>query len=185
MPVPSREDLAGIVAPYVERRGFDLEEVRVAPAGKRSLIAVVVDADPAPDIDALATLSHELSEVLDSANTFGQAPYVLEVTSPGVDRPLTAPRHWRRARGRKVLMTVGGEAMRGRVGALIPDADPHAVEVVVPGKPGPEVKQIPLADIAKAVVQVEFSEPDPREVALARGTRDAGGAGGGHKEQYK
>ncbi|AEF40069.1 ribosome maturation factor RimP [Hoyosella subflava] len=185
MPVPSREDVVGIVAPYVERRGLDLEEVRVAPAGKRSMISVVVDADSRPDIDALATLSREISEVLDAANTFGQAPYVLEVTSPGVDRPLTAPRHWRRARGRKVQMTVGGKSLRGRVGALIPELDPHSVEIVVPGKPGPQVRVVALAEIGKAVVQVEFSEPDPREIQLAQGVQGAGGAGGGHKERNK
>ncbi|GGC60531.1 ribosome maturation factor RimP [Hoyosella rhizosphaerae] len=173
MPVPSQEDLAGIVSPMAQRHGFDLEEVRVSPDGQRSSVAVVVDADTAPSLDILAQLSREVSEELDALNVFGEMPYVLEVTSPGVDRPLTMPRHWRRARGRKVAVRAGGRTIEARVGALVGDAEaPTGVQLIVVGADGPTAHVLDLAEVKNAVVQVEFSSPDPREVALAMGTTD-------------
>ena len=101
MPV-SADAISRAVAPLVTAAGLDLEDVVVRPAGRRSLVRVVVDSDGGVSLDAVASISGAISEALDEAGVMGQTPYTLEVSSPGVDRPLTEPRHWRRARGRLV-----------------------------------------------------------------------------------
>ncbi|OMQ09650.1 hypothetical protein A7K94_0222020, partial [Modestobacter sp. VKM Ac-2676] len=101
-------ELAASVEPVVSAAGYDLEELVVRPAGQRSVVRVVIDRDAGVSLDDVAELSRALSEVLDGEDeAFGSAPYVLEVTSPGIDRPLTAPRHWRRNVGRLVDVAVG------------------------------------------------------------------------------
>ncbi len=179
MPMPTEERVSQLVAALVESRGFDLEGVAVSAAGEdQARIVVTVDSDSATDLDAVADLSGSISEILDDAGDFGETPYLLEVGTPGVDRPLTLPRHWRRARGRKVRIrlrpqaqtpqgvTLGNAAtFDGRVGATT-DID---VALVLGGKQKPHLVHIPLADIERAVVQVEFSAPSPAELALAGG----------------
>jgi ribosome maturation factor RimP len=81
---------------------MDLEGIRVTAAGRRRVLRVVVDADGGVSLDDIALASRELSVKLDSSTEMGEQPYTLEVSSPGVDRPLTQPRHWRRAIGRLV-----------------------------------------------------------------------------------
>jgi ribosome maturation factor RimP len=126
---PSR--LRQLVEPVVEGVGYDLEAVDVSQAGRRSVVRVVVDRDGGVDLDAVADVSREVSRALDEADALGERPYVLEVTSPGVDRPLTEPRHWRRNVGRKV--TAGEVA--GRIREVTDDrvsleTDDGAVEVL-------------------------------------------------------
>ncbi len=94
-----RDRLVALLAPVVEAEGLDLEDVTVTPAGKRRLVRVVVDRDGGISLDDVSEVSRSVSEKLDASDALGNSPYVLEVTSPGVDRPLTEPRHWRRARG--------------------------------------------------------------------------------------
>ncbi|XRQ16680.1 ribosome maturation factor RimP [Actinomadura welshii] len=117
-----------LLAPAVRGAGFDLEEVDVRPAGRRRLVKIVVDGDGGVGLDDIARLSETASGLLDESDVMGTSPYVLEVTSPGVDRPLTEPRHWRRAAGRLVVapLTDGGQ-IEGRVVA----ADDEAVEIDV------------------------------------------------------
>jgi ribosome maturation factor RimP len=108
--------LAGLIQPVVAAAGMDLESVRVSVAGKRRLLRIVVDSDEGVTLDDTADVSHEISALLDAANAMGEIPYTLEVSSPGVDRPLTEPRHWRRARRRLVKVKVAGEGpIVGRV----------------------------------------------------------------------
>ncbi|MEU2043779.1 ribosome maturation factor RimP [Nocardia niwae] len=176
MPMPTEERVSQLVAGLVERRGFDLEGVEISTAGTRvdaqARVQVTVDRDTS-DLDALAGLSTELSALLDDAGEFGETPYLLEVTTPGIDRPLTADRHWRRAQGRKVRVTLREGAQppersttfEARVGALTGDS----VALVLGGKRDPHRVTVPLADIATAVVQVEFSPPGARELELAGG----------------
>ena len=103
-----RERLLALLEPLVGAAGYDLEDVSVSAAGRRSVVRVFVDADGGVDLDAVATVSRVVSDALDERDSdFGGAgllggAYVLEVSSPGVDRPLTEPRHWRRAAGRLV-----------------------------------------------------------------------------------
>src|SRR5215472_5366209 len=114
--------LAGLIQPVVAAAGMDLESVRVSVAGKRRLLRIVVDSDEGVTLDDTADVSHEVSALLDATNVMGEIPYTLEVSSPGVDRPLTEPRHWRRARRRLVKVKVAGEAtIVGRVLAASDD----------------------------------------------------------------
>ncbi len=174
MPMPTEERVSQLVAGLVERRGFDLEGVAITAAGRsQARVKIVVDSDSGVDLDQIAALSSEVSEVLDEAGDFGETSYLLEVTTPGIERPLTAPRHWRRARGRKVRVTLrpgapqpeDGDRFDARVGA----ATETEVALVLGGKRKPHRVTVPLADIDRAVVQVEFSPPGAAEMELAGG----------------
>src|SRR3954454_13105365 len=111
-----RAELFDLLTPAVQAAGLDLEDVVVNRAGSRSVVRVVVDADNGLDLDAVADVSRAVSAVLDDADDVLRGAYVLEVTSPGVDRPLTAPRHWRRNRGRKVhVVRTDGRDVLGRL----------------------------------------------------------------------
>jgi ribosome maturation factor RimP len=142
----SRDRLRDVLTPVVTAAGFDLEDVTVTAAGRRHVVRVVVDRDGGLDLDAVAEVSRVVSAALDDSNTTGETPYTLEVTSPGVDRPLTQPRHWRRARGR--LVKAG--AVTGRV----VDADDDRVRLDV-GEG--ETRELTYAELGAGTVQVEFS----------------------------
>ena len=145
----------------VAERGFDLEAVEVQPAGRRRLVRVLVDQDGGVTLDDIASLTSLLSQHLDETNAMGEQPYVLEVSSPGVGRPLTLPRHWRRNADRKVtLTTTSGDELVGRIGA----SDHSGVtlrELTSAGSPvgsgaGPTERTIGYSEIAEAHVEVEF-----------------------------
>ncbi|MUL65701.1 ribosome maturation factor RimP [Mycobacterium sp. CBMA 234] len=143
--------------------GYDIEDVRMDVAARPPRIVVVADGDSGLDLDAVAELSRVASELLDQVADESE-PYVLEVTSPGVERPLTEPRHYRRARGRKVELTLDdGTTVTGRLG----EHDGSAVQLVVATRGKLSITTVPLEDISKAVVQVEFSPPNRRELELA------------------
>ena len=96
------ERIVGLLEPAVAALGMDLEGVKITSAGRRRLLRIVVDADGGVSLDDMALASRELSATLDRAAAMGEASYTLEVSSPGVARPLTEPKHWRRAVGRVV-----------------------------------------------------------------------------------
>jgi ribosome maturation factor RimP len=146
--------LAGLIEPVVAAAGMDLESVRLTVAGKRRKLAVIVDSDQGVSLDDTADVSREISAVLDARNALGEVPYTLEVSSPGIDRPLTESRHWRRARGRLVRVKVTGEgSVEGRV--LAADADG-----VTLGLANGE-RRFAYADLGAGSVQVEFGRiPD-------------------------
>lgn len=132
--------------------GLDLEAVEITPAGKRRLLRVAVDQDGGVTLDDIAAATKEVSSLLDDSNVMGEQPYLLEVSSPGIDRPLTLPRHWRRNQSRLVkLTTVNNEKITGRV----TEAGEDSVALDVNGK----TRTIAYADVAKARVQVEFNAP--------------------------
>lgn len=117
-----RQRLARVIEPVTRQAGFDLETVRVARLGRRHRVQVVVDRDEGVGLDAIGDVSRELSTALDAAEEAGDlvipGEYVLEVSSPGVDRPLTEPRHWRRNLGRLVTVRVpDGGTVTGRITA--------------------------------------------------------------------
>ena len=150
MAAVSRQRVRDAVEPVVTAAGFDLEDVEVVAAGRRSVVRVVVDRDGGIDLDAVAEVSRVVSDALDAGDVTGAAPYTLEVTSPGVDRPLTEPRHWRRAVGRLVRSTVSGEGpVTGRVCA----ADDASVTLDVDGTE----RTVDLAALGPGRIQVEFS----------------------------
>lgn len=133
------------VEPVVTSAGYDLEDVVVTTAGRRSVVRVVVDRDGGIDLDQVADVSRAVSEALDAANAFADSSYTLEVTSPGVDRPLTEPRHWRRNAGR--LVEVGGT--KGR----ILEVTDESVALDVDG----ERRDLPFAGLGPGKIIVEFS----------------------------
>ena len=148
-----RSQLSELLRPVVAQAGLDLEDVAVNRAGSRSIVRVVVDSDNGLDLDAVADVSRAVSEVLDDADDVLRGAYVLEVTSPGVDRPLTAPRHWRRATGRKVkAIRTDGREVLGRVESATGDKD-GAATLRTDGGP----VELRYADVKRAVVEVEFS----------------------------
>lgn len=161
MPTPQAQALVSVLAPVVAAAGAELEDVSVKPAGKRSLVRVIVDSagDDDLDLDAVAAVSRAVDEALEALDE-KQLPgaYTLEVSTPGVDRPLTEERHWRRAVGRLVDVRRDGVAdVVGRVRSV--DGGAATLEVK-----GHDVV-VPLADVRKAVVQVEFSRRDIAEDA--------------------
>ncbi len=164
----SRDDLLRVLEPVVVSAGFDLENLDVTPAGRRRVLRVIVDRDRGVDLDDIAEISRAVSAALDDTDAMGGTPYVLEVTSPGVDRPLTERRHWRRARGRLVVATVAeGAPVTGRV----VDVDDGGVALEVDGTP----RVLPWESLRRGVVQVEFSRPegsvDDLEVADTEGAQ--------------
>jgi ribosome maturation factor RimP len=150
--LPAHDDLAAVVEPLVDAAGADLEEVRVRTVGRRTLVQIFVDADGGIGLDEIAEISTAISAKLDRLDFFGPGPYTLEVSSPGADRPLTRPRHWRRASGRlvKAHLRAGGEIV-GRVTG----ADDSGVTLEVDGSR----QRLTYGGIAKARVEVEFSRP--------------------------
>lgn len=140
------EDIVALVEPLAQSAGYDLEAVRLRSAGRRSQLVVVVDADRV-DSDGLAEFSRAVSEALDTADLMGETPYTLEVSSRGVDAPLTLPRHWRRNVGRLVEVTTlsGGAPLTGRIEA----ADETAATV--------SGQAVPYEEIERARIQVEFT----------------------------
>jgi ribosome maturation factor RimP len=153
--------LRELLEPLTGKRGMDLEEIAITPAGRRRVLRVVVDADQGVGLDACAELSRVVSAALDETDLMGGTPYVLEVSSPGAERPLTAPRHYRRAAGRLVRAQLhqGGELT-----ARIVAADDTGVDLEVPGEKGrkPTARRVEYDEIARARVEVEFNRKDPK-----------------------
>src|SRR5215831_16470557 len=116
-PAPDSARLTRLLEPVVHALNMDLEGIRVATAGRRRVLRVIVDADGGVSLDDIALASRELSIRLDRADEMGDYPYTLEVSSPGVDRPLTLPRHWRRNVGRLVKVRAGEANLTARVTA--------------------------------------------------------------------
>ena len=156
MSTTQSDRLRTLLEPLATGAGLDLEEIAVTPAGKRRLLRVVVDSDSGVQLDAVAELSRRISEVLDESDVMGGAPYVLEVTSPGTDRPLTEPRHFARNRGRlvKAQLAAGGDLV-----ARILEVDDEGLDVEVPGVKGrkPTARRLSFAEITRARVELEFS----------------------------
>jgi ribosome maturation factor RimP len=164
--IPQRQQLMELLGPVITSQGYDLEDLSVTAAGRRSVIRVIVDSDTGIDLDGVAEVSRAISEVLDAdADADAQpvtaaafaGPYVLEVSSPGVDRPLTEPRHWRRAVGRLVSVAISDESVTGRV--LAAGEDGIVLEV-----DGVKINH-PLSELGPGRIQVEFSHADDQKEA--------------------
>ncbi|MFB7948147.1 ribosome maturation factor RimP [Kitasatospora phosalacinea] len=152
--------LRALLEPLAAEAGLDLEEVKVTQAGSRRQVQVDVDADGGVDLDAIAEFSRLVGQALDESDLMGEAPYLLEVGSPGAERPLGEPRHWRRATGRlAAVKLVDGAELTARV--LESDEDGALVEVQpVKGRGRPKERRLEFAEIARARVQVEFNRKD-------------------------
>jgi ribosome maturation factor RimP len=132
--------------------GLDLEAVELTPAGKKRLLRVAVDKDGGVTLDDIAEAARAVSDELDSDDLMGEQAFTLEVTSRGVDRPLTEPRHWRRNHDRLVRVSLqDGDQVTGRVG----ESDDAGVTLDVAGAE----RRVTYDDVAKALVQIEFNRP--------------------------
>jgi ribosome maturation factor RimP len=161
--LPSQTQVIELLGGEFARAGYEIEDVVIDPRVSPPRIAVITDGETPLDLDAVAALSRSASALLDGLDSISDG-YVLEVSSPGVDRPLTSEKHFRRARGRKVELELSdGSQLTGRVGETRADA----VGLVVRDGRDWAVREIPLVEIAKAVVQVEFSSPSQKELDLA------------------
>jgi ribosome maturation factor RimP len=152
-PTPSPDRVEEALAPRAAELGLDVEGVEINTAGRHRMLRVAVDQDGGVNLDDLGDVTRTLSEALDETDLMGEHPYTLEVTSPGVDRPLTMPRHWRRNRDRLVtVIGTDGTAVTGRIrssddAAAVLDVDGHE-------------RVVPYDTVAKAKIQVEFSRKE-------------------------
>ena len=145
-----RDQIEQELATPLSALGLDVEAVELTPAGKRRILRIAVDGDDGVTLDDVADATKRVSEVLDASDVMGEQPYTLEVTSRGVDRPLTLPRHWRRNASRLVkVTTTDGETVEGR----ILGSDDSSVTIDVDDTQ----RELAYADVAKALVQVEFN----------------------------
>ena len=151
------DQIAQLVTPAVQAQGFFLEEVLLVSPGKHRIVTCIVDGQTSLNMDQVTAVSRAISELLDEAAFMGEAPFTLEVTSPGVDRPLTKPRHFAKNVDRllKVVRT-DGEVITGRISGNT------ETELTLSVTEKKEVKEvvIALADIKRATVEIEFNRKD-------------------------
>jgi ribosome maturation factor RimP len=139
------DEISAVIAPVVAASGNYLEEVTITPDGKSRILTVIVDSDTHLNLDQVTAVTREISDLLETHPALGDQPFTLEVTSPGIDRPLTQLRHWKKNHGRLVsAICIDGREIKGRIGGV-------ELGVVVIGE-----LQIPLADIEKAMIEIEF-----------------------------
>lgn len=146
-----------------------LEDLTVTPAGRRRVVRVLLDRDLGDvdtvtdpidplSLDEVAEATRLVGDALDASDVMGEQPYTLEVSSPGVGRPLTEPRHFQRNVGRLVAVTRGGTETTGRVAAA--DRRGLTLEVAATRGTPSRTETIPYGEVDRAVVQVEFARPD-------------------------
>jgi ribosome maturation factor RimP len=142
-----QDDVASAIRPIIEAGGNYLEEIKIIAAGKRKLITVIVDSDSYLNLDQVTAVSRDISEVIENVKSLGDTPFTLEVTSPGTDRPLTLPRHWKKNQGKLVKISLlDGGNKEGR----ITNSDDLAVEL--------DSGSVKFVDIKKALLQIEFKK---------------------------
>ncbi len=149
----TRDRLASLLVEPLAGLGLDLEAVDLSSAGRRRVLRIAVDRDGGVSLDDVADATREISKVIDASDVMGEQPYTLEVGSPGVDRPLTHPRHWRRNHDRLVdVRLADGSQVLGRIVA----SDDLTATLRVEG----EDQQVALAEVEKARIQIEFKRKD-------------------------
>jgi ribosome maturation factor RimP len=139
------EDISAAIRPIIEASGNYLEELTITSAGKVKILTVIVDSDSHLNLDQITAVTKEISEVIETLEELGDSAFTLEVTSPGIDRPLTKPRHWRKNFDRLVKITMtSGKDIQGRIG--------EATETnVLVGD-----QKVSFEDIKRAVLEIEF-----------------------------
>ena len=146
-----KDQIFDLVAPLVTKAGLVLEEVQVQTPGKNRFVTIIVDSETGLNLDQVTDASRLIGEAMDSAPFMGETPYTLEVTSPGVDRPLTAPRHWRKNVDRLVkIVKLDGDVCKGRITSATED------EVTL------DCCTVSFADIKRATIEVEFNRSEKK-----------------------
>ena len=142
-----KEEIIAAITPALEALGFYLEDVTITSAGRRSMLTVIVDGDTHLSLDQVTTSTKEISEIVENIQSLGQTPFTLEVTSPGLDRPLTKPRHWRKNLDRLVKVILqDGKEVKGRV------------KYVTESYATLDEQVINFADIKRATLEIEFKQ---------------------------
>ncbi|CAB4778062.1 unannotated protein [freshwater metagenome] len=151
------QSISDLISPAVTEAGFFLEEVQIATPGSHRIITCVVDGPTPLNLDQVTVASRLISELLDTAEFMGETPFTLEVTSPGVDRPLTQPRHWTKNLTRLIKVTLNdGATITGRL-TEFNESDATLVENI---KGRIKEHMVAFADIKRAVVEIEFNRKD-------------------------
>jgi ribosome maturation factor RimP len=147
-----RDQIFELVEPLVTKAGLVLEEVQVQTPGKHRFVTIIVDSETGLNLDQVTDASRLVGEAMDLASFMGDAPYTLEVTSPGVDRPLTAPRHWRKNVDRLVkIIKNDGQICKGRIESATEDA------VTL------DCCSVNYSDIKRATIEIEFNQKAKKE----------------------
>jgi ribosome maturation factor RimP len=143
----NKEQVAAAITPIIESLGFYVEDIAITSAGKRSMLTVIVDGDTHLSLDQVTVATKAISEIVENLPTLGNNPFTLEVTSPGLDRPLTKPRHWQKNKDRLIKIVLNdGKEIKGR----IKDSTQTAVTV--------DEKIINFADMKRATLEIEFKQ---------------------------
>ena len=151
------QSITDLISPAVTEAGFFLEEVQIASPGSHRIVTCVVDGPTPLNLDQVTVASRVISELLDSAEFMGETPFTLEVTSPGVDRPLTQPRHWTKNLTRLIKVTLSdGAVITGR----LTEFDEGNAKLVENIKGRIKEHTVAFADIKRAVVEIEFNRKD-------------------------
>jgi len=154
-----KDQISELVTPVVSDQGFYLEDVHVATPGNHRIVTCIVDGDASLNLDQVTSVSRVISELLDEAAFMGETPFTLEVTSPGVDRPLTQPRHFAKNVDRLLkIIKLDGTEVTGRI---LSNTDLDVTLTVTVKKETLE-QTVPLADIKRAVVEIEFNRKDDK-----------------------
>ena len=142
-----KEEISAAITPALSDLGFYLEDITITSAGRRSMLTVIVDGDTHLSLDQVTVATKAISEIVENIQSLGQAPFTLEVTSPGLDRPLTKPRHWRKNIDRLVkIVLLDGKEVKGRV------KDATEISATV------DEQVINFADIKRATLESEFKQ---------------------------
>jgi ribosome maturation factor RimP len=140
-----KEDISAAITPALEALGFYLEDVTIISAGRRSMLTIIVDGDTHLSLDQVTSATKAIGEIVESIQSLGETPFTLEVTSPGLDRPLTKVRHWQKNINRLVkVVLLDGSEIKGRI------IDVSEVSATV------DEKNINYSDIKRATLEVEF-----------------------------
>lgn len=152
-----KDQIAELITPALHEAGYFLEEVNLVTPGSHRIVTVIVDGESALNLDQVTVASKLVSALMDEAPFMGETPFTLEVTSPGIDRPLTLPRHFAKNVTRLLKVTkTDGEVITGRITS---NTDVDVTLTVVEKKSTKDVV-VSLADIKRAVVEIEFNRKD-------------------------
>ena len=142
-----KEEISAVITPALSDLGFYLEDITITSAGRRSMLTVIVDGDTHLSLDQVTVATKAISEIVENIQSLGQAPFTLEVTSPGLDRPLTKPRHWRKNIDRLVKIVLSdGKEIKGRV------KDATEISATV------DEQVVKFSDIKRATLEIEFKQ---------------------------
>ena len=152
-----KDQISELLTPALQQAGYFLEEVNLVTPGQHRIVTVIVDGESALNLDQVTVASKLVSELMDEAPFMGDTPFTLEVTSPGIDRPLTLPRHFAKNVTRLLKITkTDGNVVTGRITS---NTDSDVTLSVAEKKETKEVV-VSLADIKRAVVEIEFNRKD-------------------------